>query len=303
MKKFIACLAFMLASVSCLAWPTKDITIVVPYPPGSMSDHQSRILQSEFNNMFKVNTIVKFVPGAASSIALQQVLNTENDNHTFIWVNDDWITSQIASGKHLYLQFSPLAVWGQFPMIVFGGPNYNLVKFKEQIKNKKPINVGNIGVNGHQYLWITNLKSDVTINPIPYKGLAPMTVDILGGNLEYGISNMASMTDLVKEGKVNPIMISTGNRTSMYKDVPTAKELGFEGEPMGGSLGFIARKDTDPTAFQAMSDAVRTVISNNKAFQDYSMKGITIVNMDIESSRKYADKVIAHTKTLKFAKE
>ena len=303
MKKFLIGLLLALSSTFCLAaWPTKPITIIVPYPAGGCGDALGRIFQPDLESILGVPVVYKFMPGAANAVAINHVLSEENDDHTFISVGDDFVTAQYVVGTKLYEKFTPVTFWATYPALVYGNSTASLDKFKQQIKQGKTVNVGNMGVNGSYHLWTSGLKSNLTINAVPYKGSAPLLVDVLGGHVEYAVGGLMFAQQLVDDGKIKPIMVSTLNRHPLYKNVPTYRELGIKGEPFVGWQGFVARKDTSTEALEKMSLALRSVVRFNPKIQDQTKQGLILINLNIPESQKFMNDAVRKVEAITITK-
>lgn len=293
MKKIIAGAALALLSITAFAaWPTKPVTLVIPFGPGSMATQVANSMQNEFEAKFKTPLIVKYMPGAGASVAVNHVLGEQNDDHTILWATDDFITSQYIQDTHLYKQFVPVNIVATHGSFVYGNSSASLDKFKATLKNKGIVNIGNMGVNGGYDIWSKQLKHPgLTVNPVPYKGAAAMQTDVLGGHLEYGISVLATARPLVEDGTIKVIMVSTNERNHAFKDVPTFKELGIQGEPYYGFYGLFTRKDTSSEATESMAKFLREFVENSPVIAAQHNNGMTISN----ASGPVAQKIISNT--------
>jgi tripartite-type tricarboxylate transporter receptor subunit TctC len=292
----------VLFSSLALAWPTQNITLIHPYPPGGLGDRLGREFQVELEKEFGVTVITKFMPGAANAVAINHILNQDNDHHTFLAAFDDFVTSQYVSGTRLYERFTPVSIWMTYPALVYGGPNASIDKFRQQIKDGKTVNIANMGVNSSYHMWTEGLKSDLKINHVFYKGANPIVADIIGGHVEYGTGNLVAQQQLVAEGKLHPIMVSTTRRHPLYKNVPTFKELGFQGDSFEGWGGYVARKDTNPEAIRRMSQALQKVVRNSAKLQEETTRGLQLINLDFAESQKFVAEAIRNTDRLKVQK-
>lgn len=283
MKTIIATL-LSIVSTAVLAWPTQPITIVVPYPPGGVNDQIARFMQPDLESILGVPVQVKNLPGAANSIAINYVLSHPNDNHTFIISMDDFQLGPMYQNQQTYKEFVSTNVIGTVPYMFYGGKNASLSKFKEQIKNRATVNVGNNGVNGSAHLWTLGLVSTLTINPIFYKGAAPTIADVVAGHSEYGVTSITATNKWIEAGQLIAIMQSSKKRNHLYPAVPTAQELGFKGPTAETWFAVFARKDTDTLALKIFSDRARLIIANNEKIQNMRNDGMDLVNLSGSSA-------------------
>lgn len=279
MKKLVISMVLFILTASVWAWPNKDVTLVVPYPPGGVNDQLARFMQPDLESILGVSVQVKNLPGAANSIAINHVLSQPNDNHTFIISMDDFLLGPMYQNQQTYKEFVSTNIIGTVPYMFYGGKNASLSKFKEQIKNRATVNVGNNGVNGSAHLWTSGLVSTLTINPIFYKGAAPTITDVVAGHSEYGVTSITATNKWIESGKLTPIMQSSKSRNHLYPAVPTAQELGFKGPGAETWFAVFARKDTNTQALKIFSDRARLIIANNVKIQNMRNDGMDLVNL------------------------
>lgn len=269
------------------AWPTKEITLIVPFVAGGPSDVIARAYQQGLEQTFKVPVVVKNMPGAAHTIAINHILNSENDGHTFLQVNDDFISGQYLAGTKLYENFTPVHILGKSPaLMVFGGANSSQEKLLAEIKEGNTINVGTINLTGLYSLWVTSIQSkpQMKINLIPYKGAADILRDVLAGHLEYGVGtfSVASAEDWVNEGKIKPILHVGDAR---FKNIPTIKDLGMTSVSSYTWIGTFAKKGTPPEAIAEMTAALKVIATTSGPVK--SLRGFDFVNLNSKDAEKF----------------
>ena len=278
-----------MASISYAGWPTKEITLIVPYSPGGTTDQAARNIASEIEKKTGNVVLVKNMPGAANLVAINHVINQPNNNHTFIISDTDFISGTIAQGTNAYTHFTPTNIISFSPYLIIGSPETNLTNFKTEIKNKKIINIGNAGGGGY---WLKQVKSPIEFNAIPYKGGANIMSDVMASQLEYGISSVTSFYPLVVDKKVNPIAIVNDTRIDALPDVPTAHELGFIGNNTMLWTGIFAQHNTEPEAIDKFSKLVQDAVANSSYLQSLPKKGGVILNYGPAKSQQFINKEV-----------
>ena len=291
MKKIIA-LILLLLSFGVHAWPTREITLVVPYPPGGVNDQLARFMQPDLESILKVPVQIKNMPGAANAVAISYVLGKDNDNHTFVISMDDFVLGPLYQDTRSYNKFQATNVIGTVPYVLFGNDKATTAKFKQQMADRQTVNVANNGANGGAHLWISNLKSPLTINSIYYKGSAPVLTDVAAGHSEYGVSSLSASYRFVQSGKLQPIMQSGLTRSALYPRVPTAHELGFAGPDAHTWFAVLARKDTAPVALDRFGETVKLIVANNPKIQEFKSTGMTIVNYSGNKATRFFNQEI-----------
>jgi len=283
MKKLLIFVAAVLLSAATFAWPSKPITLIVPYPPGGLIDKFARAIQKDFQDRVSFPVEVQYMPGAAIAVATTHVMNRTNDNHTFIIAEAGFVVGPALLGTKTYQEFVPVALIGESPYVMFTA-NAD-PKIKQQIRNQDTVNVG---VANQGEIWLNDLKSPTPLNLIPYKGLAPMVNDVLPGHTEYGVLAYTGIGPSFTNGQVRPVMVFGDRRLAGLPTVPTASEMGFSGTYTTNWYAVWARKDTDQDAVAAMSRLVQdTVYANFRELQ-----GLTVLNHGPKKAAEYANREI-----------
>jgi tripartite-type tricarboxylate transporter receptor subunit TctC len=286
MKKLI--LTFMLACFSTIAaaWPTKPITLVIPFGPGGMSDLQARIYQTELEKRISQPVVVVYKPGGTNAVAANYILNNENDDHTFLITSDDFIAGSLTNDLNFHEKFVGITILSKWPYMVFSNTDGSVEKLRSQIQQGKEVNVANLGANGGTHLWSTNLKSNLRITGVPYKSTPNLLTDTVSGRVDYGIISVISFVQ--NSGlKIKPIMVASEKRNFAFKDVPSYKELGFTGDYGQGWHGMVARIDTNPDAINKFSSLINEINRTNPKIQEFAKLGVDLVNLPPAESTKF----------------
>ena len=283
MKKLLTFVVTMLLSLSVLAWPSKPITLIVPYPPGGLIDKFGRAIQKDFQDRVAVPVEIQYMPGAAIAVATTHVMNRANDNHTFIIAEAGFVVGPALLGTKTYQEFVPVSLIGESPYVMFTANKDN--RISQQIRNQDTINVG---VANQGEIWLNDLKWPTTLNLIPYKGLAPMVNDVVPGHTEYGVLAYTGIGPSFTNGQVRPVMVFGDRRLPGLPTVPTANEMGFSGTYTTNWYAVWARKDTDQAAVATMSRLVQDTVSAN--FRE--LQGLTVLNHGPKKAAEYANREI-----------
>jgi tripartite-type tricarboxylate transporter receptor subunit TctC len=299
MKKILGFIISWLICASVFAWPTKSITLVVPYPAGGTNDQIARNTQRDIESILKVNVTVINIPGAGNMIAINHVLNRDNDDHTFIVTMEDFLTGPLYLNSDSYKKFTSTNIIGVVPYALYGNTTKNTIILKDQIKSNATINVGNNGVNGGAYLFMDHLSGNLKFNPVPYKGAAPLILDVLGGHVEYGMSTLSVISEQVDSGKLVALMVSGNQRSTRYPNVPTMKELGFKNTNVNAFFGVFTRQDTSKEAVDKFSNTMRLIFANNEWIQNLKNNGMLVTNLSGNEAALFYNQQVKHYETSK----
>lgn len=293
MKKLLVAILGVIAMTSAIAaWPTKSITIVVPYPPGGPTDVMMRNIQEDLQAELKTPIMLVNLPGANGTVAAKHIISERHDSHTFLFSDLDFVVGQSYAKTHLYKEFTPTNVVITTPIMMYGkSSNNNIVeRFKSQLQNRSVVNVGYTGAT---LAWISQQKSLATLNLIPYKGAAPLQTDILGGHIEYALSGAGGAWNFIQNNpSIKPVMVTGSTRNPQFPNVPTAAELGFKGPNATQWWTFWALADTDPAIQQQFKSAISKVINKNKKIQALNETGYSVVNYNAVDTQKFINNEI-----------
>lgn len=289
MKKLILVIS-MLFSLPALAGE-KNITLVVPYPPGGMSDIVARKTAVILENYLRTPVIVKNIAGGNNIIAINHVLGEKDADSIFILGNDDLITGPLSQRKDLYKEFVVTNIIGQSPYMLSTSGRKSSADVQATLK-KGSLMFGSAGVGSGPAVWLTSLRGPITeyIN-IPYKGAANLIPDVIGGNLDYLILSSFNMYEYVQSGTFKPVMISSRTRLSKFPEVPTFQELGFRGNEDGIYFAIYARKTASTKVLQTINQAIKEAQQKGD-FLDFENKSLVIHPWNLEQSNKFYQSMI-----------
>lgn len=298
-KALLATLVF-LTTQAYATWPNKPVTIVVPYPPGGPVDVLARsYIQNELQTALKVPVVITNIPGSGATNAANHILSENNNNYTFLLSDVDFVAGQIIGGPQLYKKFTPLTVVSTTPLVLYGSSkNNNIVqRFKGEIQTKTTVNVGYIGFS---YAWVTQVKSPMPFNLIPYKGGAQMSLDVQGGHIEYAVAGGGGIWNSIYVDKtLQPIMITSAERSPAFPGVPTATELGFHGPVAHQWYTFWSKDNIDPEIQRTFTDAVRKIVARGEKIQELNKTGFKNVNYTTTETKKFIESEISKYESLK----
>ncbi|KGD96068.1 MULTISPECIES: Bug family tripartite tricarboxylate transporter substrate binding protein [Achromobacter] len=250
-----ACLAAGIAAPAMAAdsYPSKPITIVLPYATGGSADMLARFAAQALQTELGKPAIVEAKPGAGGVLGTEFVSRAEPDGYTLALT----ASGTMAVNPYVYkLRYKPLEDFKQItvlvdlPFVVVTNnefPAKNLQEFIEYgRKNPNKITFGNAGLGTQQHL--TQLMfaraAGMQVNIVPYKGSSPAMNDLLGGHIDAVLDNTGVQTPFIKAGKVRPLFVTNPERVAALPDVPTAPEAGLPGFSAVAWFGLAAPKGT-----------------------------------------------------------
>ncbi len=236
------------------AYPTKPIRIVVPFPPGGATDVVARMVAQRLQSAWGQSVIVDNRAGAAGNIGSQVVARSAPDGYTLLAVAAGLMTVNEFvypnRGFSAIKDFAPISNVADAPHILVVHPSTPANTFQEliQLARDKPgkVTFGNAGIGAASHLTAEYLalSAKVKFLHVPYKGSAPATTDLLGGQLNAMTDNMVALIPHIKTGKLKALGIAAPQRFALLPDVPTISESGLPGFESGTWLGIVAPAGT-----------------------------------------------------------
>ena len=276
-------------------FPDKPITFIVPFAAGSATDQLARAIGQAVTNVSKVSVIVDNKPGANSFIGAQAAAKAKADGYTvFITTN----TTQSAN-EHLFKKlpydpikdFAPITALGRGGQIMVVNPALpvkNVSEFIALAKSKPgKLSFGSGSsssrVAGEQFKQLTGTY----ILNIPYKSNPPAVTDLLGGQIDMMITDMATGLPQVKAGKLKALGVSTRQRSPLAPEVPTIAEAGVKGYEMTYWFAAYAPAGTPADVVAKLNDLLVKAAHSTSAAPFYQSTGIEIFTSNPEDLRSF----------------
>jgi tripartite-type tricarboxylate transporter receptor subunit TctC len=242
MKRVFALLALGLlglAPATAQNYPSRTVSVIVPYPAGGSVDVVARLLVQKLNESMGQNFIVENrAGGAGGAVGANVVAKAPADGYTLMLTASIHIITPFLNSKIPYdavKDFAPVSLVASGPLIVSTAPNMPAKTLKELFDlvraapDKYTFATSSFGSAGH--LAVELLKRDAGLETlvIPYKGAAPMLTDVMSGQVHLIADPMASSLPLATSGKIKPLAVTSMKRVAAAPDIPTIAESGMTG--------------------------------------------------------------------------
>lgn len=250
------------------AWPSKPIRMVVPYPPGGPSDIVMRSAAEKMQLALKQPIVIDNKPGAGGNLGAAEAARAAPDGHTWLFATDNIVTIN----PHVYAklpykpdELMPVSLVSGFSQTLVCHPGTGVKTLADLVKlartSKLSYASGGAGVPGHLSMELLLATAGIEMQHIPYKGPAPATQDVVGGQVPCGFLAGPTVLPHVKAGKLVALAVSGAKRSPVLPDVPTVAEQGYPGFDATFMLVVLAPQGTPEAivaAFQkALVDAMR----------------------------------------------
>jgi len=254
-RKMLAGCAMAAFAVSASAqdYPTRAVTMIVPYAAGGPTDTVARVLAQAMTKPMGQTVIVENRPSAGGILGPQYVKNAKPDGYTLLihHIGMSTIPSLYKQpGFDPLKDFEYIGLVNEVPMTIIGKPGLppnNLKELLAYIKaNKDKVTYANAGIGAASHLcgmlFMTAIQTDVLT--VPYKGTGPAMNDLIGGQVDFMCDQTTSTTGQIKGGKVKVYGVTSKQRVASLPDIPTLDEQGLKGAEVGIWHGLYAPKGT-----------------------------------------------------------
>jgi tripartite-type tricarboxylate transporter receptor subunit TctC len=256
MKKLLAIVLFALAASMASAqepYPSRPITMVVPYPPGGVTDTLARLVAERMRPSLGQPVVIENVPGAGGSVGTGRVARAAPDGYTIVLSNSENFVlnpAVLTLPYDVVADFEPVVLLPAYPLLIVSKnavPAKDLKELIAWIKNNAgKITQGTVGYGTAQHLCGLSLQKaiGVTWQLVPYRGGPPAMQDMLAGQLDVMCTATGSFLPLVRNGQIRAYAIAAKTRAASAPDIPTVDEAGLPGLYDGVWNGIWAPKGT-----------------------------------------------------------
>lgn len=250
------------------AWPEKPVRIIVPLPPGGLSDIVLRPALERMQAALKQPLFIDNKPGAAGNVGAGEAARATPDGHTWLWTTDTLLTVN----PHVYPRLGfqpddlvPVMRASTFSQTLVCHPGLGLKSVADLVglARSKPLSYasGGAGSPGHLSSELFKSVAGIDLIHVPYKGPAPAVQDVMGGQVHCGFLAGPTVLPHVRAGKLTALAVSGATRSPLLPDVPTVSESGYPGFDATFSLVLFAPKGVPGPVIETMSKALRAALT------------------------------------------
>jgi putative tricarboxylic transport membrane protein len=219
-------------------YPERQINLVVPTAPGGSASLSGQILVEFLKKQLKQPVVITYKPGAAEATGTEQVLKSRPDGYTLGYSFEPDLASKIVlDGKTLSFgkdDFVHLGATAFAPYLLWVKSDAPWKTFDELISygrsKELSFSSAGIGAMNHIYVEVIARKTGIKTNHVPFAGGGPATVALLGGHVNMAVGSFGRMKQYLDSGMLRPLVVLSKERIAEAKDVPTAREKGFDVE-------------------------------------------------------------------------
>lgn len=273
------------AAASCAGafaqdYPSKPLTLVVPFPPGGATDTIGRQIGKTLGERLGQTVIIENKPGAGTMVGAGAVARAAPDGYTLLISSGTTFTVNPAIYPKVpydtVKSFEPIGLIGRSPMVILANAAVPINNFKELVAAARAEpekyaygSYGN-GTTAHFAGEMVQQAAGIKLRHLPYKGSAPAMNDLMGGHIPFTVDTLTAALPQLKSGKVKAIAVTTAQRSSMAPDIPSVAESGYAGVNADTWIAIVAPRGLPPAVktrlVKALADSVASEETRSKLF-------------------------------------
>ena len=301
LRRTILAAAIALPIAAHAAWPEKPVRMVVTFAAGGASDIVACAIAEPLGKAIGQTVVVDNKPGAGGTIGGLDVVRSAPDGYTLMLSNSTptslgpfTVPTQPSAPVK---QFTHVAMLGVAPVLFMANPKSGPASLKDLPKAAAApgftFGSGGPGSIGHIVGEMTKSAMKISMTHIPYKGGAPMTTDLIAGQIPIGIDVITAFVPMVKAGQIKALAVTTKTRSPLLPDVPSVVELGLPQLVAENYFGVSGPANLPKEVTDKLSAALAAIVADPAIVKRFEELGITTVKMGSADFSAFVAKQVA----------
>ncbi len=281
------------------SYPNQPLRWIVPYAAGGGTDNLARNLAEAMHASFGQSIVIENKPGASTNIGVAALLQSKPDGYTVMQAEN----AALLFNEHMFAKlpykpatdFTYIGAIGRFPVALVVHPSVpanNLTEFVAWVKTQGDSAMYGSPGNGsphHLAMELFKQRAGLNIGHVAYKGAAPATTDLLGGQIKMMMLDLASGLPVIRSGKVKALAIALPKRASALPDLPTFEELGYKDVNASAFHGLIGPVGMPPEAVRRLNAELNKAMKDpkvEKLFADFGFEALPGTPQDFQKTAR-----------------
>ena len=269
-------------------WPTRPVTLIIPFPPGGGTDSIARQIANHLSDRLGQPVVVDNRGGAGGSIGATAVANARPDGHTLLFATSTFATHASIEPKLPFdpeKDFAPVAMIGRGPLVVVASQALGVrtVPGLAAAARAKPggldfCSAGNGSIN-HLTGEMFRQKTGMAMTHVPYKGSAPALLELMAGRVDLFFATVPTIQAQIGSGKFELLAVTSAKRSRLFPDLPTLAEAGVPGIDVTTWWGVLAPAKTPPAIVEALNQAINDAAAAEDVKERLLHEGADLVRL------------------------
>jgi tripartite-type tricarboxylate transporter receptor subunit TctC len=267
-------------------YPTRPVTLIVPFPAGGPSDALARVVAQVMSRELAESIVIENVSGASGTIGLGRMIKSAPDGYTLGFGTIGTHVANIALFKKPpydpLADFEPIGLAGTAPTMLLAKSSLPVSNLKEFVAyaevNRATMTYGSAGVGSISHLACVSLLSSLKINIIhvPYRGVAPAMNDLLGGHIDFMCDQTTTALPQVLGGQIKALAILTKSKLPQLPNVETAASAGYDDINIRSWNALFAPKGTPAAIVERLNKALRAAVADADLRRQMELVGVDL---------------------------
>jgi tripartite-type tricarboxylate transporter receptor subunit TctC len=285
-KRLVAVLGVLLAlaaSAHAQDYPTRTVTLIVPYPPGGGVDAMARIVADRLTAALGQQVLVDNRGGGSGLVGTRAVQKAAPDGYTLLLGHTGTIsinpTLYVNAGYDPRKDFAPIGLIASMPVVLIANPSLqansvaDLIALAKKDTGKLNIGTSAVGTGGYMSAELFKSAAGLDVAIIPYKGTAPVMNDLLGGHVPVAFGVIPPALGNIQSGKLRAIAVASPKRTALLPDTPTFTESGLPGFEAVLHYGLLAPAGTPRQIVDRINTELRKLVDTDEVKKRIHLEG------------------------------
>src|SRR6516225_1896126 len=278
-----ALVTVILGPAGAETYPTRPITLVVPFAPGGSASTAARSIADKMSETLGQQIIIDNRPGAGGAVATRAVARSEPDGYTVLVGTSATLGTAPSLFENLGYDprndFDPIGVIAATPNAIVVHPSFQARSLPELIAFGKeahgPILYGSPGPGtlGHLTVELLAHRTGMKVQHVPYKGAGPALTDLLGGHIRVLISAVPNIHAQIAAGTIDALAVAAAKRSALLPSVPTFAEAGVDGFDVPLRWGLVAAAGTRRSVIESLNRALNDALSTDEVRERLALEG------------------------------
>jgi len=265
------------------SWPTRAVTIVVPFTPGGGTDVGTRVVAQKLSQLWGQPVLIENRAGAGGNVGLEAVSRAKPDGYTLLTGNVGTQSINPTLYKKLNYNpdtsFAPISLIAELPFVMVVTPTLPVKTPQDLVALSKAqpnlLSYASSGAGGSPHLSVETFKiaTGAKMQHVPYKGGSAAITDLMSGNVQVLMVSILETSAYVKAGKLKALVVTSKSRSPALPEVPTLIESGITGAESGSWIGFLAPTGTPKEIIDEIVSSVREVVAMPEVSQQLIAQG------------------------------
>jgi tripartite-type tricarboxylate transporter receptor subunit TctC len=269
-------------------YPSRNVTIVVPFSAGGSADILNRAVAKGLTEMWGRSVVTENRPGAASMIGAEYVANADADGYRLLHATSSYpgaVATRIKLPFDPAGAFVPVAMIARAPFVLTVHPSVPAKTVKEfiAVAKKRSLTYSSSGAGGsnHFATELLGQMAGIRMTHVPYKGIAPAVVGLISGDVDCILASSPGVMAQVKSGKARAIAVSSAKPTSLVPGLPSIAESGVPGYAYENWWGLFAPARTPASIVSTVNAAVNKILASAEMKQLLEREGAEAAPMSV----------------------